>query len=65
LVAEEKVLMYEKKLAIYEEIIKKCEASKAGVTSASSIEYLLMQRKKVCFFSWRIENLISDPDPGF
>jgi hypothetical protein len=31
--AEEKVLMYEKKLAIYEEIIKKCEASKAGVTS--------------------------------
>ena len=57
--------MYEKKLAIYEEIIKKCEASKAGVTSASSIEYLLMQRKKVCFFSWRIENLISDPDPGF
>jgi hypothetical protein len=32
--AEEKALMYEKKLAIYEEIIKKCEASKAGVTSA-------------------------------
>ena len=25
--------MYEKKLAIYEEIIKKCEASKAGITT--------------------------------
>jgi len=46
-VAEEKVLMYEKKLAIYEEIIKKCEASKAGVTSTSSTE------KKKIFFSAR------------
>jgi hypothetical protein len=48
LVAEEKALMYEKKLAIYEEIIKKCEASKAGVTSSK--DYLLTQRKQNRFF---------------
>ncbi len=49
LIAEEKVLMYEKKLAIYEEIIKKCEASKAGVTMHLFQEYLLTLRKKTVF----------------
>jgi len=33
---EEKSLLYEKKLAIYEEIIKKCEASKERLITHSS-----------------------------